>query len=285
MNEADFIKALRGLPLHPGARDLADDCAVLQVGGETLVITHDMMTQGTHFRGDADMADVAWKLVATNLSDLAAKGAEPVGVLLGHMLGRDDDRFIKGLHEALKAFDVPLLGGDTIAGAGPRAFGLTAIGRATHVPVPARGGARPGDHVYLTGPVGRAMLGFEGAPDHLAAFNRPMPRLSEGRILAPYVTAMMDVSDGLLLDSWRMANAGEVTIALDREAIPVADPARRDNCIRWGDDYELLFTTPPSAPLPVTAHRIGTVTACGAAPLMLGEDALSDPATLGYRHG
>ncbi|AUX69395.1 thiamine-phosphate kinase [Porphyrobacter sp. HT-58-2] len=285
MNEADFIKALGGLPLHPGARDLADDCAVLSVGGETLVITHDMMAEGTHFRGDADMADVAWKLVATNLSDLAAKGAEPVGVLIGHMLGRDDDRFIKGLHEALEAFDVPLLGGDTIAGAGPRALGLTAIGRATHVPVPARSGARPGDHVYLTGPVGRSMLGFEGDPDHLAAFNRPMPRLSEGRILAPYVTAMMDVSDGLLLDGWRMANASKVTIALDREAIPVADPARRDSCIRWGDDYELLFTAPPSAPVSVAAHRIGTVTACGGAPLLLGEDALSDPASLGYRHG
>jgi len=285
MNEPDFIAALRALPLHPGARGLADDCAVLTFGDETLVITHDMMAEGTHFRPDADMADVAWKLVASNLSDLAAKGAEPVGVLLGHMLGRDDARFLTGLHEALATFGAPLLGGDTVAAQGARSFGLTAIGRATHQPVPSRSGARPGDSIYLTGPVGRAMLGFEGAAEHLAAFNRPIPRCAEGQALAPQVSAMMDVSDGLLLDSWRMAQASGVTFALEPDAIPVADTARRNACIRWGDDYELLFTTAAAARLPVTAHRIGTVIACADAPLMLGDEPLYDPAALGYQHG
>ncbi len=285
MNEPDFIAALRALPLHAGARGLMDDCAVITIGAETLVITHDMMAEGTHFREGADMADVAWKLVATNLSDLAAKGAEPVGVLLGHMLGRDDARFISGLHEALEAFGTPLLGGDTIAGRGMRTVGLTAIGRATHTPVPARSGAQAGDAIWITGPVGRAMLGFEGDPAHLATFNRPVPRLAEGRALAPQVTAMMDISDGLLLDAFRMAEASGVTLALDREAIPVADPEYRDACMRWGDDYELLFTAPPAASLPVPAYRIGTVTARAAAPLLLGDTALTDPARLGYRHG
>ncbi|HEY6965766.1 MAG TPA: thiamine-phosphate kinase [Erythrobacter sp.] len=285
MNEPDFIAALRALPLHPAARGLADDCAVLTVGGETLVLTHDMMAEGTHFRPDADMADVAWKLVATNLSDLAAKGAEPVGVLLGHMLGGGDARFIKGLHEALEAFDTPLLGGDTIAARGQRAFGLTAIGRASHTPVPSRSGALPGDNVWISGPVGRAMLGFEGDPEHLAAFNRPLPRLAEGRALAAQVTAMMDVSDGLLLDAYRMAEASGVTLALERAAIPVADPARTDDCLRWGDDYELLFTAPPSAALPIPAFRIGTVQPSGQEPLLLGSEPLGDPASLGYRHG
>jgi thiamine-monophosphate kinase len=285
MNEPDFIAALRALPLHSGARGLMDDCAVVTLGAETLVITHDMMAEGTHFREDADMADVAWKLVATNLSDLAAKGAEPLGVLLGHMLGRDDAQFIAGLRAALTAFDTPLLGGDTVAAAGARALGLTAIGRATHTPVPARSGAQVGDAVYLTGPVGRAMLGFEGHPDHLAAFNRPQPRLAEGQALAPHATAMMDVSDGLLLDAFRMAEASGVTLALDPKAIPVADPARQAECIRWGDDYELLFTAPPTAILPVAATRIGTVTPLADAPLMLGSEGLNDPATLGYRHG
>jgi len=285
MNEPDFIAALRSLPLHPGARGLADDCAVLPFGGETLVITHDMMAEGVHFREDADMADVAWKLVATNLSDLAAKGAVPVGVLLGHMLGRDDARFIAGLHAALAAYDTPLLGGDTIAATGPRALGLTAIGRASHTPVPSRRGARPGDGVWLTGPVGCAMLGFEGATEHRAAFDRPVPRLAEGQALAPHVTAMMDVSDGLLLDAFRMAEASGVTFALDPGAIPVADAARADECMRWGDDYALLFTAPPSATLPVRAHRIGTVTARTDAPLALGSEVFSEPASLGYRHG
>jgi thiamine-monophosphate kinase len=284
VNEPDFIAALRTLPLHPGARGLMDDCAVLTLGTETLVVTHDMMAEGTHFRPDADMADVAWKLVATNLSDLAAKGAEPVGVLLGHTLGRDDARFLEGLRAALAAFGTPLLGGDTIAAAGPRALGLTAIGRATHTPVPARSGAQAGDGVWLTGPVGRAMLGFEGVPEHRAAFDRPQPRLAEGRTLAPLVSAMMDVSDGLLLDAFRLAEASGVTLALDPAAIPVADPARFDECIRWGDDYELLFTASPAAALPVPAHRIGTVTLRGPAPLLLGETALTDPATLGYHH-
>jgi thiamine-monophosphate kinase len=285
MNEPDFIAALRALPLHPGARGLADDCAVLTMGSETLVITHDMMAEGTHFRSDADMADVAWKLVAANLSDLAAKGAEPVGVLLGHMLGPDDALFLAGLHEALAAFGAPLLGGDTVAAQGARSFGLTAIGRATYQPVPSRSGARPGDSIYLTGPVGRAMLGFAGDAEHLTAFNRPQPRLAEGQALAPHVSAMMDVSDGLLLDSWRMAQASGVTFALEPDAIPVADTARLADCIRWGDDYELLFTAAPATRLPVTAHRIGTVIACADAPLMLGDEPLTDPASLGYQHG
>ena len=285
MNEPDFIAALRALPLHPGARGLMDDCAVLAIGGETLVITHDMMAEGTHFRPDADMADVAWKLVATNLSDLAAKGADPVGVLLGHMLGRDDARFLAGLREALEAFDTPLLGGDTIAAAGPRALGLTAIGRATFTSVPARSGAQAGDGVYITGLVGRAMLGFEGAPAHRSAFDRPVPRLAEGQALAPHVTAMMDVSDGLLLDAFRMAEASGVTLALDPAAIPVVNPARFEECICWGDDYELLFTLPGGIALPVLAHRIGTVAPRGPAPLLLGQTPLGDPASLGYRHG
>ena len=285
MNEPEFLAALRALPLHPGARGLADDCAVLTIGSETLVITHDVMAEGTHFRLDADMADVAWKLVATNLSDLASKGAEPLGVLLGHMLGRDDARFLEGLHEALTAFDAPLLGGDTVAATGTRSFGLTAIGRAAHTPVPARSGAQAGDHIYITGAVGRAMLGFEGVAAHRAAFDRPVPRLAEGIALAPMVSAMMDVSDGLLLDAFRMAQASGVTIALDPALIPVADQTRADACMRWGDDYELLIAAPPAVCLPVAAHRIGMVTARTAAALVLGKILLNDPARLGYSHG
>ena len=81
MNEAQFIAALRGLPLHPGAQDLRDDAAVIEVGGEALVLTHDAIAEGVHYRAGTDPADIAWKLVAVNLSDLAAKAAEPIGVL------------------------------------------------------------------------------------------------------------------------------------------------------------------------------------------------------------
>ena len=116
---------------HPAARDFEDDCAVLEIGGETLVFTHDMMAEGVHYVSWQDPADIAWKLVATNMSDLAAKGAEPVGVLLGYRMGADDARFLAGLEEALAHYGAPLLGGDTISGIGPQTLGLTAIGRAT----------------------------------------------------------------------------------------------------------------------------------------------------------
>ncbi|EAQ29480.1 thiamine-monophosphate kinase [Erythrobacter sp. NAP1] len=285
MSEAEFLSALRTLPLHPGARGLTDDCAVIEFGSETLIINHDLMAEGTHFRPEADLADVAWKLLAINLSDLASKGAEPIGVLLGHSLGGNDRRFLEGLRAGLAAFDVPILGGDTVAVTGASTFSMTAIGRATHKPVPWRKGAAIGDGLFVTGTLGRAMLGFEGEVDHEDAFNRPAPRLTEGRALAPHVTAMMDVSDGLLLDAFRIAEASQVTIGIESSEVPVADNARCADCMRWGDDYELLFTAPADAKLPVPATRIGTVAPRGFAPLVLDGDPLLNAQGLGYQHG
>lgn len=272
---------------------MADDAAVIDIGGETLVLTHDMMVEGVHVLPGQDPADIAWKLVAVNLSDLAAKGARPVGVLLGHMLGDGDERFLRGLHEVLTRYDVPLLGGDTVKGDARRAWGLTAIGAAIHRPVPSRSGAKPGDIIHITGPVGAAMLGFEALRDAGDAaditttlpYRRPQPRLTEGAELAPHTTAMMDISDGLLLDSWRMAEASGVTFALDSAAVPVADPGRRDDCLRWGDDYELLFTAPPGAVLPAGTYRIGKVMPAGETPLMLDGTAQHHGDRLGYMHG
>lgn len=137
----------------PAARGLADDCAVLEIGGEALVLTHDTMVEGVHFLSDQSAEDIAWKLVASNMSDLAAKGAKPVGVLLSYQLGADDAGFLRGLEAALARYGAALLGGDTVAANGPRTFGLTAIGKATHLPVPSRSGARPGDKLWITGPV------------------------------------------------------------------------------------------------------------------------------------
>ncbi|RYD60311.1 MAG: thiamine-phosphate kinase, partial [Sphingomonadales bacterium] len=102
MTESEFIAALRTLPLHPGAHGLLDDTATLTIGGETLVLTHDAIAEGVHYKPGTDPADVAWKLVAVNLSDLAAKGAEPIGVLIGATLS--DERFIHGLREVLTAY-------------------------------------------------------------------------------------------------------------------------------------------------------------------------------------
>jgi thiamine-monophosphate kinase len=292
--EAAFIAALRGLVTHPAARGLADDCAVLEFGGETLVLTHDMMVEGVHWLPGQDPADVAWKLVAVNLSDLASKGAEPLGLLLGYSLGQDDLRFIEGLRGALDAFSVPLLVGDTVGGRAVQAHGLTALGRATHRPVPSRAGAGEGDGVWLSGPVGAAMLGFDAVrcglddPVNRQAFCRPAPLLAEGKALAPLVTAMMDVSDGLLLDAARLAVACGVTLALERGAIPLADgvdrAARRDEALRWGDDYQLLFTLPAGTRPPIPATQIGDVRAAGADPLLLGGVPPDPGQPLGYLH-
>lgn len=291
-DEATFHSALQLLAKHPAARNLADDAAVLELGAETLILTHDMMAEGIHWLPGQDPADIAWKLVAVNLSDLAAKGAEPLGVLLGYSLGGDEARFLEGLREALEAFDVPLLGGDTVAMESGRAHGLTAIGHATHRPVPSRSGARAGDGIWLTGPVGAAMLGFEAVRDRTGgeslAYRRPDALVAQGRALAPHVTAMMDVSDGLLLDAQRIALASRVSLAIQSAEVPfapsVAERHRQHDALRWGDDYQLLFTLPPHATPPVAAVRIGSVMAAGAAPLLL-DDAIPEPGRpLGYQH-
>jgi thiamine-monophosphate kinase len=289
-DEQGFIAALRALASDPAARGLADDAAVLELGGETLVLTHDLMVEGVHWLPGQDAADIAWKLVAVNLSDLAAKGAEPLGVLLGYTLGDDDARFIDGLRAVLERYDVPLLGGDTVKGGGGRTHGITAIGRATYRPVPSRAGARPGDRVWLTGSLGAAMLGFEavrdGTPADAAAYLRPLPRLSEGRLLAPHVSAMMDVSDGLLLDASRIAAASGVTLALATDAIPLApavlESRRVDDALRWGEDYELLFSAPSWFEPPIAASHIGEVLQAGDAPLLL--DGAPPDRPLGYLH-
>jgi thiamine-monophosphate kinase len=289
VEELQFIESMRALAASPAARGLADDAAVLEIGGEALVLTHDTMVEGVHWLAGQDLADVAWKLVAVNLSDLAAKGAEPLGVLLGYMLGPGDARFLAGLEEALTAFGVPLLGGDTVAGGPPRTFGLTAIGRATHGPPPSRAGARPGDRLFVTGPLGAALAGYEALRDESdadsTAYRRPVPLIAEGRALAPLVTSMMDVSDGLLLDAARLARASGVTIAIDTAAVPIALPeARRAEALRWGDDYQLLFALPAGAEPPVPAQSIGRVLAPGDAPLLIDGAAPEPGDELGYQH-
>ena len=312
--EASYIDLLRAIASDPAARGLRDDTAVLPIGGETLILTHDMMVLGTHILPDANPADVAWKLVATNLSDLAAKGAEPLGVLTGHMLGDAawDARFAEGLRAVLSQYNVALWGGDTVAApadsAAPRSFGLTAIGRATHTPVPSRSGARAGDDVWLAGAIGDAMLGWMAESGQLpdlpsdtasqigtvrVAYLRPTPLIVEGRALVRDATAMMDVSDGLLIDAQRMALASDVTIAIDHGTIPQSPvlraaaaqaPDLAEQALRWGDDYALLATLPPGVAPQCDAVRIGTVLPRGDTPLLIDGVAPDDSRPLGWEH-
>lgn len=302
-NETTFIELMRAMATDPAARALLDDTAVIDFGNDSLILTHDMMAEGVHWLSNADPADVAWKLVAANLSDLAAKGAKPLGVLLGFMLGDDewDRRFAAGLQEVLAKFDVSLLGGDTVSNRGDkRAVGMTAIGAATHRPVPSRSGALVGDHLYVTGKLGDALAGFElieagfdEANPLVDAYNRPEPRIADGKAVAPYVNAMMDISDGLLLDAERMASASKVAMTIDLARIPLSSSytsyrgdAResRMQAASWGDDYQLLFAASPDIVLPIAATQVGTV--CEGAGLALtdGGKPIPLPPSLGYQH-
>ena len=198
MNELDFIAALRAIATHPAARGLADDAAVL---GD-LVLTHDSIAEGVHFLPDDPPASVGWKLVAVNLSDLAAKGAEPLAALMSVTIAGDgewEQGFLAGVAAACEAYSLPLVGGDTIALPidAPRVLGLTAIGRGgAHVP--ARDGGQPGDRLWLVGTLGDAAAGLAvlQADRHaegvlVEAYRRPVPLLAAGRALAPHAHAMM----------------------------------------------------------------------------------------------
>ena len=304
--ETAFIEMLRGFATDPAARGLMDDAAVLELGGEHLVLSHDMIAEGVHYLPDDPPADVAWKLVAVNLSDLAAKGARPLGVLLGFTLGDEgwDAAFAEGLAAALAAFAVPLLGGDTIS-APARIFGLTAIGR-TSGPVPSRTGARPGDQLWVTGTIGDAGAGLKALQGMLPRsdalierYRNPRPRLEAGQRLAPIVTAMMDVSDGLLIDAARMASASGCGIDIALDSIPLSDAfiaacgeARLDAATA-GDDYELLFAAKPvsAEALLALAEELGLpfspVGRCaGGAGLALSEAGapVPLPPSLGFEH-
>jgi thiamine-monophosphate kinase len=302
-SEPQFIAMMRSIATSPAANGLQDDVALIEIGSETLVITHDMMVEGVHWLPGANPADVAWKLLAVNLSDLAAKGAHPIGVLLGFMLGSDDwdIGFAAGLHAALNHYNVALLGGDTVSEvAGPRSLGMTAIGRATHIPAPSRTAAKEGDWLYVTGTLGDAKVGFEMENGHSGgdqslrdAFNRPKALLDEGRALAPLVHAMMDISDGLFIDAGRMASASGLGVTIDIANIPLSrgyinfcgdTSGSRLEAGSWGDDYQLLFACSNAESLPVAATRVGTFLRGTGLTLIDNGSAIESPMVLGFEH-
>lgn len=308
MRESDIIEHLRSIARHPAARGLQDDAAVL---GD-LVLTHDTIAQGVHFLPDDPPASVGWKLAAVNLSDLAAKGAEPMAALLSLSLGHDEGwelAFLDGLAAACESYAMPLVGGDTIAlppGA-PRVLGLTAIGRAQG-PIPARSGGRPGDRLWLVGTLGDSAAGLALLRDDPKAigplvdiYRRPVPLLAAGRALAPVATAMMDVSDGLLLDLSRLIAASGCGAELDLAEFPLSSAfiaergpgrAARLFAATGGDDYALLAALPPevdpalslSLPPGSTLSAIGTLTEGRTLVLHEAGEPVPLPERLGYEH-
>lgn len=300
--ELSFIAQLREIATHPAARGLLDDAAVLEFGKLKLVIAQDTLVESVHFLPGDPPESVAWKLVAVNLSDLAAKGAKPLAALMSYTLVGDpewDGRFVAGLGQALENFGVALIGGDTVS-ARERSISLTLIGEAK-AKVPDRNGAHEGDALFVTGAIGDAGLGLkiargelDGAEALRDAYRLPQPQLAAGRALASTVSAMMDVSDGLLIDALRLADASGVAAMIDLDMIPLSasfraccghDRAARLMAATAGDDYQLLFTSAlplPSLRCPVT--RIGQLVRGSGIHLHDRDGAVPLPLELGWLH-
>jgi thiamine-monophosphate kinase len=307
LGELAFIDKLRLLATDPAARGLDDDAAVI---GD-LVLTHDMLAQDVHFLSSDPPASVGWKLVAVNLSDLAAKGAEPIAALMGMTLLGDEEweeKFLGGVAAACEAYGVALIGGDTIALAPgtPRVLGLTAIGRGGER-IPSRSGGRPGDALWLVGTLGDASAGLELLQDDgeaegplVEAYRRPVPQLAAGRQLAPHASAMMDVSDGLLLDLKRLCLASQCAAEVDLDAIPLSrgygamlgtGRSSRLRAATGGDDYALLAALPSdfdplrlSLPAGTILSRIGALAGGEGIRLFDRSGEVPLPEQLGYEH-
>ncbi|HEY7028597.1 MAG TPA: thiamine-phosphate kinase [Gemmatimonadales bacterium] len=277
--------------LGPRAATLGDDCALLQVGETTLAISTDISVEDVHFRRSwMTDRELGWRATSAALSDLAAEGASPLGVMVSvgvpEVAGDALERVMEGVGEAASAFGAQVLGGD-LSSAKLWILDLTVIGTAQR-PV-TRDGAKSGDNVWVTGTLGGSRAALErwlagGEPDPAAriSFVHPTPRITAGRRLAELgAHAMIDLSDGLVGDAGHLAAASGCAIAIDLAALPlhpaVAEAARlagvdpQQYAALGGEDYELLVAMPPefgepeaqalAAKCGVRFSRVGAVSA------------------------
>jgi thiamine-monophosphate kinase len=304
----------------PGALDLLDDVALIAgPPGEEYVLTTDAIVEGVHFLPEDPPAQVAQKLLRVNLSDLAAKGAAPVGYLLMTALPPSRDEawlaaFARGLAADQATYGIGLLGGDSVATAGPVTLSVTAIGKVAAGRAVLRRGARAGDLIFVTGTLGDAALGLavlRGGLDTLAPahqaflverYRLPQPRLVPGRRLAGLVHAMMDISDGLVADLGHICKASGVGALIEAARLPLsaaaraavaAEPARLMAALGGGDDYELLFTAAAAAAgaiaalsteIGVALTRIGRIEAGAGVRVLDPSGAPMSVPVGGYRH-
>lgn len=266
---ARYLAPLAG----PGGLGLKDDAALFAPPpGREIVVTVDAIVEGVHFLAADPPGSVAAKALGVNLSDLAAKGADPLGFLLTLFLPAVWTEswlaaFCDGLGEVAAAGGCPLIGGDTVRAAGPLALSVTAIGTVPEGRMVRRTTARPGELLCVSGTIGDAVLGLAllgepepswakaPGPDQRAfleeRYRRPRPRSGLAEALRDLAGAAMDVSDGLAGDLAKLLRAGGVTATCHLDAVPYseagqmvlrAEPALRDRLVTGGDDYEILFT-------------------------------------------
>jgi thiamine-monophosphate kinase len=258
----------------PGALGLLDDAAlVASRPGHELVITKDAIVEGVHFLSGEDPALVGRRLAQVNLSDLAAKGAEPFAVFLAIAWppaygAAEREAFARGLGEDLREAGVSLLGGDTVGTPGPLTASLTALGWVPEGGMVRRAGARPGDRLMVSGHIGDAWLGLAAARGGLAdpdgsltlRYRNPRARLDLAAVVRAHASAAADVSDGLIADAGHLATAGGLGLRIDLDHLPISSAARawlnaqpaeaaaRIALASGGDDYEIVATSPVALP-------------------------------------
>jgi thiamine-monophosphate kinase len=302
-----IARYFRPLATDPGALGLGDDAAILQARGDEIVVTTDAIVEGVHFLPDDPPDTIARKALRVNLSDLAAKGAAPAGFVLTLALRTAEDSwlapFARGLGEDAASFGCPLLGGDTVSTPGPLMVSITAFGRVASGQMIHRSGAKPGDHVVVTGTIGDAALGLDilrkgrvamalandaVLRDMLVSRYRvPEPRNALASAIRAHAHAAMDVSDGLAGDLAKLCAASAVSAAIELAAIPLSKAASAAltvgavgmaEIVSGGDDYEILCTVAPDVLKPfvqaanasgIAVNRIGTIVAGKAAPKFL----------------
>lgn len=297
------------------AMNLENDTAIWHPPlGHDLVMTKDVMVEGVHFLPNEDAGVIAQRLLRVNLSDLAASGAKPQGYLLGFIgKAKVEEKwlmaFAAGLARDQEEFHISLFGGDTVSGSQSLALSLTAIGSVPTGQAMTRGGAKPGDHVFVSGTIGDGYLGLQSLlgnsardDDAIRSYQLPEPRLRLGLELRGLASASIDVSDGLLADMHHICEASRVGGAINLDEVPLSPSGKKYACENMaqllrlatsGDDYELLFTVPEkkaarvheiAAKVGLSLTRIGEITG-GSKFSVFGSDGKEiDVSMHGYRH-
>jgi thiamine-monophosphate kinase len=272
------------------ALGVGDDAALLDVGpGMELAVSTDMLLSGTHFFPDADPFMLGHKVLAVNLSDMAAMGAKPRWALLAVALPQADEawlqRFSGGFFALAQRYGVELVGGDTTRG--PLSLSITILGEVPKGVALRRSGAQPGDDIWVSGQLGDAALALAHLKGHIQLpeadfapcaqrLHRPEPRIELGQALCGLATSAIDISDGLLADLGHILECSKTGAAIQLEALPLSpamremlgQPLGRHCALAGGDDYELCFTAPSgrrnaiekiTATLGLPLTRIGSI--------------------------
>lgn len=287
-----------------GAESLADDCAWIANGEGWIVVSTDTSIEGVHFPKSVKGAAATERAVRVAASDIAAKGVDQIGMLVALSVPQNLDPrlprgFALGIEEAARALGLPLIGGDTTSHDGPLTVTVTVMGKSQKKLL--RSGARAGEALYLSGPIGDAALGLrylQGRPikgDGMAftiwenAFLRPEIDFTMGQQIAAVATSSIDVSDGLLADAAQIAHVSEVGINMHAEALPFSAATEvharssleiLQHLVTAGDDYRVLFSAPKHCPI---GYYIGDVVD-GEGVRLLSDGKDITPTKLGYTH-